>query len=118
MLTTVTRAPEGTARRVVPLASLVVPDFRALAAGHPCKVYRDEMLAYYRDVTSLLFAARIDAEYPREFHVPDLWHAAMTFAGSAQDDVLEGWYMGHDLARALGYKQTGRGLSGSVYVRL
>jgi hypothetical protein len=99
-------ADYGTRRHTVELDAIRVPDIRHLVASHPRAIHRRELLAYFRDLTALLFAARVGDTPQREFHAPDLWHAAMTFHGEANEQVLEAWHLGRDLAVHLGYMAT------------
>lgn len=117
MIATVVRNPNGKARHEVSLGSVTIPDIRHLAVGHPNVRHRREMLSYFRDVTALLFAARIDADYPPRFFVPDLWFAGVSFAREASDQVLEAWHLGHDLAEALGYVRDDACHDGAMFVR-
>jgi len=102
-LETITLAKGGTAERTVRLADITVPDIRPLALTHPERRWAKALGRYYRDLCGLLFAARVDADYPLAIWIPDLWHAQTGLSRADAEPMLEAWHIGHELTEALGY---------------
>jgi hypothetical protein len=126
MVETIVRHPDGTARHEVGVREVTVPDIRGLAACYPDQAWADEMWRFYHALCRLLFAARVDGDYPQDFFVPDLWHPAHRYLKGDCDLILSAWTLGHDLAKSLGYRAAAfdrarldgpAGLPGTYFVR-
>lgn len=119
----ITRAKGGTAEREVNIDDIKLHDVRSSPLFLPDERWIKAVSVYHDDLRLLLAAVRQDLDLPDEFFVPDLWDTAIKLPGEEREAMLDMWYLGHDLARAVGYTRAHdnddvrNGVGGAVYVR-
>jgi hypothetical protein len=117
------RAKGGTDEREVQVADIVIHDIRASPLFLPDERWIAAVARYYEDLGLLVGAVRADLDLPSEFFVPDLWDTAIKLPAQERAMMLDMWYLGHDLADAVGYTRAGpadfirNGVGGTVYLR-
>ena len=116
------RAKGGTQEREVQISDIVIYDIRSSPLFLPDERWIPAVERYYED-RLLLGAIRAELALLREFFVPDLWDTGIKLPAEEREMMLDMWHLGHDLAQAVGYRETDRGdfirngVGGRVYTR-
>jgi hypothetical protein len=120
----IVRAKGGEAKRELPLAEIMIPDFRVFALFLADARWIAAVARYYKEVSMLLAAVRSNLDLPEEFFVPDLWDISTKLPAQESELLRDTWSLGDDLACSTGYRRSigeitfmRNGLGGTLYVR-
>lgn len=122
IIQSIIRAKGGTAEREVRIDDIVICDIRSSPLFLADQRWIGVVARYYGDLVALLTAVREDGELPEEFFVPDLWSTVTGLPTEESEMVQDVWTLGHDLAKGVGYKASGKAgfvrneAAGTVYV--